>query len=214
MQIRLNSIRARSEVDGPGLRAVLFLQGCPLACPGCQSRALWPATGGYVTPVHDLALTLATLARFNGGNITISGGEAFTQPAALAELVSNLRALGVKHIIVYTGYIWEQLFSVDHPARPWLKEILEGVDVLVDGRFVKELDNPYIIYRGSSNQRPIDVPASLAAGEVVTLDWSQPELVIREDGSLIAPEGLALELAEMGWVHHARMCGSVVSHAG
>lgn len=207
--IQIHHIESSSVVDGPGKRAVLFVQGCTLACPGCQNKKLWPAEGGRAAPVDDLAVTLATLAASNGGNVTLSGGEIMQQPAAIAELVARLRGLGVKHIIAYTGYTWEQLFDTYHPARPWLQAILEYVDVLVDGPFIRALDDPFITYRGSRNQRPIDVIESLFAGHVVTLDWSAPEIILTEDGSLVLPDGLAAELAEMGPTSRARMCGEV-----
>lgn len=210
MQIRINSIIPRSVVDGPGVRCVLFVQGCTLACPGCQSKKLWPASGGYVTEVKDLAMTLATLSASIDGKVSLSGGEIFQQPAALAELVTELKALGVKHIIAYTGYKWEQLLDIYHPAYPWMKEILERIDVLIDGPFIRELDSDFSVYRGSTNQRPIDVAESLDMGEVVTLDWDSPEIVISRDGDIILPVGLARQLEEIGEVHNTAMCGQVI----
>lgn len=204
--IRIHKIIPRSIVDGPGTRTVVFFQGCTLACPGCQNFRLWEKDGGYKTRVVDLAETLMNLAG-KDGNITISGGEAFQQPAALAELVYELRKHGAGHILVYTGYTWEELHQPLHPARFWLEVILERINILVDGRFIKAQDDPYIIWRGSRNQRPIDVGRSMAVGEVMTLDWDLPEITIDESGNLVMPVGLAGDFSEIGAVKTAPMCG-------
>lgn len=207
MKIRINHIVPNSVVDGPGTRTVVFFQGCTLACPGCQNRALWPADGGIEETVKDVVETIALLSQ-STGNITLSGGEIFQQPAALAELVGTLHYVGPRHVIAYTGYTWEELFDVYHPARPWLSVILNYIDVLVDGRFIRDQDDDLIIYRGSRNQRAIDVGETLAKGKVVTLDWDNPEIVIGEDGNLVLPQGLADDF-EMGQVGSHAMCGQV-----
>jgi anaerobic ribonucleoside-triphosphate reductase activating protein len=210
MKIRIHRIIPQSRVDGPGVRTVVFLQGCSLACKGCQNRHIWPADGGHETNTADLAQALTILSG-RIGNVTISGGEPFQQPAALAALITDLRKHGtVKHLIVYTGYTWEELHSATHPARPYLSEILQGVDVLVDGRFIAKLDDPMITYRGSRNQRPIDVAESLTVDELVVLDWDHPEVIIGDDGELLLPIGLADVFASMGAVRQSRMCGETV----
>lgn len=206
MKIRFGMIETTSFVDGPGMRTVLFLKGCTLACPGCQSQHLWPADGGMQVEPNVLASTLALLSSRHR-NVTISGGEPFQQAPALAELITELRRAGVKHIQIYTGYTWEELHEETNPAWGYLREILEQIDILVDGRFVKALDDPYITWRGSRNQRPIDVPATLRAGYVVTLDWDHPEIVIGEAGAVVLPIGLAGDFAELGAVENTRMCG-------
>lgn len=207
MKIRYHNLIEKSSADGPGERAVLFVQGCSLACPGCQSPHLWPAHLGEIAEVRDVARRIKKLAGENG-LVTLSGGEIFQQPEALAEMTWTLRDLGVRHIVAYTGYRWEELFSTKHPARPWLKEILSHIDVLVDGRFQRNLDDALIMWRGSRNQRPIDVPASLKAGTVVALDWDAPRALIRSNGEIVLPEGLARELKErLGKAGRTRMCG-------
>ena len=196
--IRINHFRSRSFVDGPGERAVLFVQGCPIECPGCQNRQLWSTHDGHRENEWDVADMLATLAAPHG-NVTISGGEPFAQPAALHHLLLSLRShSAIKHILVYTGFIFETLLH--DPA-------MQHIDVLVDGPFVRELDDPFLIYRGSRNQRPIDVPASLSSGRVVTLDWSGPEIVIPTDGSALMPVGLAKEFSELGEARTTLRCG-------
>jgi anaerobic ribonucleoside-triphosphate reductase activating protein len=197
--IRISHIEARSFVDGPGERAVLFVQGCPIECPGCQNKHLWPASGGRMENEIEVALSLAQLA-INHGNVTISGGDPFAQPASLLRLLQNLREFAsVKHIIVYTGFLWEHLINYHN--------ILKLIDVLVDGPFIRSEDDTLITYRGSRNQRPIDVQASLAAGEVVVLDWDNPEIVIDTDGTAFLPVGLVEEFKEIGDISKTRRCG-------
>jgi anaerobic ribonucleoside-triphosphate reductase activating protein len=205
--INYDKIEARSLVDGPGERTVLFFQGCPIHCPGCQNKHLWSDEKNRLADTHTLAETLGMLAKPNG-QVTISGGEPFAQLHELAHLVRLLKNVyGVRNIIVYTGYTWEKLN--DKMNRSWLtvQDALDFIDVLVDGPFVAKEDDPYITYRGSRNQRPIDVQSSRKTGEVVTLGWDEPEIVITSDGNLVMPIGLASEMSEVGEVAASRRCG-------
>lgn len=205
MQINFHKIEAKSYVDGPGERTVLFMQGCPIECPGCQNRHLWPVQGGRMAPVMDVANTLAILAG-RGGNITISGGEPFAQPVALGQLLYLLKTVhGIGHIIVYTGYLLWQAHSIC--STMYGHDPFDYIDVLVDGPFIKALDDPLITYRGSRNQRAIDVQASRRNQRVVTLNWDHPEIVITPAGNALMPVGLASEMAELGEIHKSRMCG-------
>jgi anaerobic ribonucleoside-triphosphate reductase activating protein len=204
--VRINKIVQESYVDGPGRRTVVFFQGCNIGCAGCQNKALWPAEGGEAYDEIELAKKLAYLAQEHG-NMTVTGGEPFNQVASLAKLVWHLKKEGVKDIIVYTGYTWETIMSPMTGVFPWVKTILENVDTVVDGPFVQSLDDPFITYRGSRNQRPIDVEASLAEDCVVTLDWDAPEIVITVGGDALMPVGLAADLRGLGELKSTRMCG-------
>lgn len=212
MKIRISHIQAASRVDGPGVRAVLFVQGCTLACKGCQNTHLWPSAGGREEEVEDVAESLAFLAR-DHGNVSVSGGEPMQQPAALAELLLALRRRGVKHIVVYTGYRWEELWlAKGPPCLPQLMTIMEQIDVLVDGRFEARQDDPLIAWRGSRNQRPLHVPYTLDAwvheGAVVTVSgWDDPVVEIDPAGDLLLPIGLEPVLGEAGQVKPTRRCG-------
>ena len=197
--MRIHLINSESYVDGPGKRVVMFAQGCTLACPGCQSKHLWPSEGGKLVSNLDLARVLFSLAGKDGA-ITLSGGEVFQQPAALAEVCYSLRDLGFTgHLLAYSGYTWEELLRPDHPAAAHVSVILQCLDVLVDGRFEHSLDDNTITYRGSRNQRPIDVPASLQAGRVIVLNWDD-EIVITPDGEIILPVGWVQEFSDLGTV--------------
>ena len=197
MQIRIHKIVPRSYVDGPGCRSVAFLQGCTLACPGCQNKHIWPADGGTLVETDDLAETLLLLAGESRA-VTISGGEPFDQPAALLQLVSVLKSASA-HIVVYTGYVLEAL-------NPFV-DILRLIDILVDGPYQREIDDHLIAWRGSRNQRPLDVQASLAAYESVALDWDSPQLIISPAGDVLLPAGLASAFTDLGSPAPTRMCG-------
>lgn len=218
MKIRIDKIIPASYVDGPGRRSVLFVQGCPLACPGCQNRRLWPAVGGHLVDVNELAEAFITIALTTQSSprprLTISGGEPFAQPEALAYLLRKLRDAerGAGHIIVYNGYILEQLLERNLPA---VQQALSRIDVLVDGPYRVDEDSPWMQYRGSANQRIIDLPATLNNGEIVLLDWDRPEVIITETGQVLGTGPIIDLLAEAGLatlpavesVGPARRCG-------
>jgi anaerobic ribonucleoside-triphosphate reductase activating protein len=192
-QIRYHKILNGSYTDGPGKRTVIFMQGCDLACTGCQNRHIWDATGGTLAKPGDLAEIVLNQAAVSQNtakpNITISGGEPFQQdPAALAEFVHALVDLGAGHIMIYSGLIYDDLVTSGDPN---ILAILEMVDILVDGPFRYELDHDWLQWRGSANQRPIDLKATMRAGCTVLLDWEkQPRLILTDDGQIIGPKGL------------------------
>lgn len=201
-----------SQVDGPGRRVTVFTQGCPIACPGCQNVHLWPSESKNATRFNEdeFAGYVARLAEDHDG-VTISGGDPFFQPQALAYFVRALRKHGVKNIIVYTGYTFDELIDPLNPAYLWVREILPLIDVLVDGPFIKALDHGLMNFRGSSNQRPIDVQATLKAESLVVLDWDTPELEISPEGDVFFPIDLAKEFAEFGQAKSTRMCGQTIT---
>ena len=139
MDIRIAGTVEDSIVDGPGLRFVVFVQGCPHHCEGCHN----PES-------HDF-----------------SGGEPFCQPEALYELGSRFKAAG-KHLMCYSGWTFEELLKKSG-SEEYVGKLLSILDVLVDGRFDISKRSLSLLFRGSSNQRLIDVPASLTNGEAVEL---------------------------------------------
>ncbi len=212
MQIKFHHIQANSLVDGPGKRTVVFLQGCDLHCAGCQNKTLWNPDGGQTAEVADLAKALLELSSATG-NVTISGGEPFMQVKALTELVKILKDAG-RHIIVYTGHTWEGLLSCSDREMGQNLDVLHNVDVVVDGPFIASRDDDLITWRGSRNQRPIDVQATIYSAYPVSrpivLDWDSPELILDEQGNLTLPVGLAQSFAPLGEIESSRMCGEVV----
>jgi anaerobic ribonucleoside-triphosphate reductase activating protein len=211
---------AVSRVDGPGERAVLWTQGCPIHCPGCQNRHLWDPAGGRDGHPFWLAMRLATLNL----PVTITGGEPFYQPEALAELLSTLRALrpGVE-ILVYSGYTLGTLLSTGYTRGPLasvaampstgdapaIGDALALIDVLVDGPYVAAEDHDALQYRGSANQRALDLPATLAALEPVELDWDTPRLTITREGDVLAAAALLEPYLTLGQLRDHRRCGQV-----
>lgn len=211
--MRIHTILSPSYVDGPGARSVVFCQGCPLGCPGCQNTHLWPKAGGREMAVQDVALVLLS----TGLDVTVSGGEPTEQPEELARLLAILKAAGRPvHVILYSGYTFEELLERAQ-REPAILEALRLVDVLVDGRYVAALNTATLQYRGSTNQRPIDLPATWAARaagaaeHVVTLDWDTPEVIITPDGHILGVAPLLDDLnadGAMGAEARTRHCGS------
>ena len=161
MTIDMAGIAGDSIVDGPGIRTAYFAQGCPHHCEGCHNPETWAFGGG--TPMD--AETLAGIAKSNPlcRGVTFSGGEPFAQAEGFCELAELLKADGYE-IASYTGYTFEYLRDRGTPAQ---KKLLSLLDVLVDGPFVLAERSLDLVYRGSRNQRILDVPKSLASGEAV-----------------------------------------------
>lgn len=170
-QLRLGGITANSVVDGPGLRTVVFLQGCPRRCPGCHNQELLDAGGGREVTVEEaLKEITATISPITQG-ITFSGGDPLMQPEAVWRLAYRLKKeFPGLEIWLYTGYKYEEV--KDLPA-------LDLVDVLVDGPFEQDKKDLALVFRGSANQRLIDIPKSRQAGMVV--EWQPPVPAIRPD---------------------------------
>lgn len=170
MKLRISGIVNDSIVDGPGIRLTIFTQGCLFNCPNCHNPQTHDLNGGYDQEISEIMALIEKNSLLDG--VTISGGEPFLQPKALLNLVKQIQSLSLS-VMVYSGYTFEQLIN-DTAKRTLLQEI----DYLVDGLFIEELKSLELLYRGSSNQRLIDVQASLKANRVV-------ELNINEYGEII-----------------------------
>lgn len=160
--IRLYGTAADSIVDGPGLRFAVFVQGCTHGCPGCHNPMSQPAAGGTVELIDDVAAMIEA----NGlvGGVTLSGGEPFEQCAECLALARRLKARGYD-LWIYSGYLYEDLLA--GRPDPLAPELLACCDVLVDGPFVQALNSYELTWKGSSNQRVIDLAASRVEGRVV-----------------------------------------------
>ncbi len=166
-QLRVAGIVPESVVDGPGFRYAIFTQGCRHNCPGCQNPQTHDFEGGYVVDTDDLFAEMMEDPLIKG--MTFSGGDPFEQPVPLAELAARAHAAG-KDIVTYTGYTYEQLLAkAQH--EPAVMDLLRETDVLIDGPFILAQRNLELKFRGSDNQRVIDVRQSLASGEVVTFEF-------------------------------------------
>lgn len=156
-----------SIVDGPGLRLTVFTQGCPHHCPGCHNPDTWAPEGGREADLVELAALMERNPLLQG--LTLSGGEPFLQAADCAALAQMARARGLD-VWTYTGYTWEALAA---SGRPDWTALLDATDVLVDGPFVQARKSYDALFRGSDNQRLIDVKRTRARGQVVL--WTRPD---------------------------------------
>jgi len=163
MNIRIAGIVNDSIVDGPGFRLSVFTQGCIHGCPGCHNPKTHDFNGGYDIDTDAIILQAKENILLDG--VTLSGGEPFCQSAACTEIARGAKRLGL-NVWCYSGYTYEELLAGEDDQRALLQEI----DVLVDGRFEIEKKTLNCRFRGSSNQRLIDVQASLKTGEVVLYD--------------------------------------------
>lgn len=153
--MRLAGIVRDSIVDGEGIRDVIFFQGCSHRCRGCHNPRTWNYEGGEHRFLGSVVNELAD----SSNNVTISGGEPLDQAEHLIELVKELKQQG-KNIWLYTGN------TVD-PKKRIYYVLSRYVDVVVDGKFIEELKDPELLFRGSSNQRIIDLPKSVKEGQIV-----------------------------------------------
>ncbi|MBR4752900.1 MAG: anaerobic ribonucleoside-triphosphate reductase activating protein [Thermoguttaceae bacterium] len=164
MKLRIAGCVADSIVDGPGIRYALFTQGCPRSCKGCHNPQSHDPNGGVETTTEQILQEIDSNPLLDG--VTFSGGEPFMQAGPLAQLARDCRLRGL-NIVVYTGYKWEELIEANNDD--W-KALLKETDALVDGPFIQELRDWKLKFMGSSNQRIIDVPRSLAQNRIVQLD--------------------------------------------
>lgn len=165
LRMRVAGRTQDSIVDGPGLRYVVFAQGCELACTGCHNVATQPLAGGEDIPVPTLIAEMRDNPLLTG--LTLSGGEPTRQPAAAAHLAEAARHDGLD-VWCYSGYRVEALLRHSRHV-PQLARLLAAIDVLVDGPFVIARRSLTLPWRGSTNQRLVDIPATLAAGRAVEL---------------------------------------------
>ena len=156
--VRVLDIIEDTMVDGPGFRTSIYCAGCRHGCPGCHNPQSWDFDQGREMTTRQL---MAIITADPYANVTFSGGDPMYQAAGFAELAHAIHNETQKDIWCYTGFMYESLISHDQ------RELLEHVDVLVDGPYVERLRDSDLLFRGSSNQRLIDVPKSLYAGEVV-----------------------------------------------
>ncbi len=181
MEIRTFGVAQDSIVDGPGLRYSVFVQGCKHACPGCHNPESHDPNGGEVHNVDEIVADIKANPLIH--DVTISGGEPFDQPEACAELAHELKSAEYG-VWAYTGYLFEDLLKRNDPAT---NDFLSNIDVLVDGPFVESKRSLELTWKGSSNQRVIDVPASLCAGSVVLSAEGFPEDNFVSDDMLKKP---------------------------
>lgn len=164
--LRLAGVIRESIVDGPGWRFVVFAQGCPHHCPSCQNPQTHDFVGGYDSKVGNLIAEMRKNPLLSG--VTLSGGDPFAQAEPFAVLAAEVHKLGL-NVITYTGWTYEQIIDGLDSHAGW-RELLAETDVLVDGRFLLKEKSLAILFRGSRNQRTIDVKRSLVQGVALECD--------------------------------------------
>lgn len=157
---RVLDIIAGTSVDGPGLRTSIYFAGCPHHCHECHNPQSWDFNGGEEMTVEEIFNEIEE----NGFNVTFSGGDPMAQAAALLPLAEMIKDAGYT-LWCYTGYRFEETLEVES-----MHKLLNLVDVLVDGRFENQLRDISLRFRGSSNQRMIDVKPTLDNGRIVYWD--------------------------------------------
>ena len=160
--LRIAGVVKESTVDGPGFRYVIFTQGCPHKCEGCHNPETHDFNGGKLVPIDKIVQDIKKNPLLAG--VTISGGDPLMQAGQVAKLIDKLdKKLTV---MVYTGFTYEYLLKNSDDNNKYM-DLLERTDILMDGKFVKELMDENLIFRGSSNQRAIDVKNSLKENKIV-----------------------------------------------
>ena len=176
MKLRLHAFEPASRSNGPGLRAVVWFQGCTLRCPGCFNPATHEPQGGYQSDTETLAGEILALGtRIEG--ISISGGEPFQQPEALLDLLQRLAASHLSRL-VFTGYTLPEIGNL-----PFGPDILTQVDVLIAGRYVasQRTDHPLL---GSANQQLHLLTDRYTLADLAALPAR--ELILHPDGTVTA----------------------------
>lgn len=155
------SIVEDTTVDGPGFRTSIYAAGCPNHCPGCHNPESWDIHHGTWMQTEEV---VARVLADEFADVTFTGGDPMFQPEGFAEVAKEIKQRSQKNIWCYTGYLFEKLLR-----NPRQRALLDFIDVLVDGRFELSLRDEALLFRGSSNQRLIDVPASLRVGRTILL---------------------------------------------
>lgn len=165
-KIRLAAILPESLVNGPGIRRVLFAQGCPHNCKGCFSPHTHSYTDGALIDMDEIIKDIRKNPLLRG--VTFSGGDPWEQADKFLYIAKAVKEMGL-NIWCYTGYTFEYILENQYRRKGW-SELLNHIDVLVDGKFEEEKMNPKLKYRGSSNQRIIDIRESLIQLKEVAVD--------------------------------------------
>ena len=159
MTIRVLSVLHDTTVDGPGLRTSIYCAGCGHHCPGCHNPQSWDFDGGEERSVDDL---MAEITEDPFADVTFTGGDPLYQAAAFTELARRVKQETNKNIWCYTGFLFEDIRD-----KAQFQELFNHIDVIVDGRFDLSQRNEDLPFRGSANQRIIDVQKSLREDNIV-----------------------------------------------
>lgn len=168
-QIRISGIIKESITDGPGIRYVVFTQGCPHHCPGCHNPHTFAFDGGTIADCDEIINDMLSNPLTSG--LTLSGGEPFVQPATTAYLAKRARENNL-NVITYTGYVFEELLKKAQ-SDPDVKSLIENSDYIIDGPYLEAYRSLELRFRGSKNQRIIDVKKSLLENKVISINENE-----------------------------------------
>lgn len=160
--IRLAGVIRESIVDGPGLRFTVFCQGCPHGCEGCHNPDTHDFDGGYDCDISKIVAAIDENPLLDG--VTFSGGEPLCQPEAFLNLAKEIKKRDL-NIVIYTGFKFEEL-QEKAKTNEALRNLLELTDLLIDGPFVLKQRDLTLLFRGSSNQRIIDMNRTRETGSL------------------------------------------------
>lgn len=160
-KLRISGIMNDSIVDGPGLRYTIFTQGCPHHCEGCHNPQTHSLKGGKMINVKKIIKEIDNSPLLSG--VTLSGGDPFIQAKNLIPIAKFVKEKGLE-LACYTGYLFEQLIS---GQIPYAKELLSYIDILIDGKFVLSQKSLNLKFKGSKNQRTLDVQTSLKENKAI-----------------------------------------------
>lgn len=169
MTIRLAApLQNDSVVDGFGVRTVIWTQGCSHNCPFCQNPQTHDFEGGAVFEIEDILEEINNLSNQDG--ITLSGGDPLFQVDAVTEIAKHAQSKGL-NVWCYTGFTYEQILKLAEKNSKYI-EFLNYVNVLVDGKFDNAKKDLNLLFRGSSNQRLIDIPKTLKENKIILIPES------------------------------------------
>ena len=158
-------IRKYDIANGPGVRTTIFLTGCTLNCKNCFNKEYQNFHFGKVFDEKAFDEVMDCLSDANISGLSVLGGEPFDNLAGLKEFITKVRAKSEKDIWIYSGYTFEELLEKDGAM-----DVLKNIDVLVDGRFVEDLKDLKLKFRGSSNQRIVDMKRTLEEDKILLMD--------------------------------------------
>lgn len=156
--IKVSGLVEESIVDGPGIRFVIFTQGCPHHCNGCHNPETHDYNGGYTISHNEIIEKIKKNPLLDG--VTFSGGEPFIQAESCSILAEKIKCMGLT-VLTYSGYTFEEILNNKN-----FKKFLENTDILIDGKFEITKKSMNIKFRGSTNQRIIDVKKSLECNNI------------------------------------------------
>jgi anaerobic ribonucleoside-triphosphate reductase activating protein len=161
-KIRLSGITRESVVDGLGFRYVLYAQGCPHRCKGCHNPSTHSYDGGELVELESIVYDIKNYPMLDG--LTFSGGECFEKAEQFAQIAKEVKSMGL-NVWAYTGYTLEEILQNKDSKKGW-QDFVNYIDVLVDGRYQEDNKDISLCFRGSTNQRIIDLRKTLHTGEL------------------------------------------------